>query len=95
MSMWSQSAPLAIVAEQAAPSAAKSEERIDGAIIVLGAMMFVDAACEGLVGGDVCSRGSWEVGEVGKLDERGCREFVVVVGYVREYCAYQTYSAVS
>lgn len=59
MSMWSQSAPLAIVVEQAAPSAAKSEERIDGAIIVLGAMMFVNAASDGLLGGDIRNWGCW------------------------------------
>ena len=33
MSMWSQSAPWVMVSEQAAPRAAKSADRIEGAII--------------------------------------------------------------
>ena len=41
MSMWSQSALLSIVSEQAAPSVAKSALRIDGAMTA-GGPIFVD-----------------------------------------------------
>lgn len=40
-SMWSQSALCPIVSTQAAPRAAKSADRIDGAIIALGDIMYV------------------------------------------------------
>ena len=41
MSTWSQSAPWSIVREQSWPSCAKSAERIDGAMIALGAIAAV------------------------------------------------------
>lgn len=42
MSMWSHDAPLSIVSEQALPRAAKSAERIDGAMMAGGAIAVQD-----------------------------------------------------
>lgn len=39
ISTWSQSAPCSIVREHASPSAAKSADRMEGAMIAEGAMM--------------------------------------------------------
>ena len=46
-----QSAPLSMVSEQAAPKAAKSAERIEGAMIAGGVMAF---EFKGLSKGDLC-----------------------------------------
>jgi hypothetical protein len=41
ISIWSQSAPLSIVVEQAAPRAPKSADKIEGAMMALGDMALV------------------------------------------------------
>jgi hypothetical protein len=43
MSTWSQSAPRAMVREHSAPRSAKSAERMDGAMMALGAMADVES----------------------------------------------------
>lgn len=48
MSTWSQSAPCSMVRAQSCPSCAKSADRIDGAMMVLGAMA-VSIACFALL----------------------------------------------